>query len=85
MKHYVELEPKSELVAWGEHGEVLLLEEELLAAVGGGGLFESEVKVNGVCGSEINTSCYGSNSACVASPNTMCGSNSVCSEVDSPV
>jgi hypothetical protein len=75
----------SALVAFSEHGVVEIMDQELLASVGAGGLFETEVNANGICGSEINTSCNGSNTGCVASPNTACGSNQVCSEVDSPV
>jgi len=77
---------QSQIVSFDSHGIVSILDADVLAVVNGGGFFETEANLNGVCGgSEVNTSCRGSNSACLASPNTFCSSNQVCTEVDSPV
>jgi len=73
------------IVSIDRHGIVEVLDEAMLEVVNGGGFFETTVHANGVCQSEVNTSCRGSNTGCVASPNTFCSSNQVCAEADTPV
>jgi hypothetical protein len=69
------------LVALSEHAVIDVRDAVLLEVVAVGGVYDGEVNVNSVCGgAEINNACHGSNGTCTASPNAVCGSNTVCSE-----
>jgi len=73
-----------QLVAFDRHGVVEILEAASLSIASAGSFFHLQANVNANCGVDINPGSP-SNNACYFQPNTFCGSNQVCIEMQTPV
>lgn len=78
----------STLVALDSFGVLEVVDQGLLETVAAGRYVAGSDSsshsnghcVNDTCGAEVNNSCYGSNTGCVANANTVCGANVICTE-----